>query len=123
MRTQMLKVMVMIIVVAVLGGCSMIEPMLECCLESQKIVAYYVEEPPSDADPADYLVNWVEYHPYAVRCIGWPDHPTEGKHIECIAIYDMDDPQEICAAREFLGVPLDEPVWTPEGQPIYPPCN
>ena len=78
-KTWTLKIMALIIVVVVFGGCAVVMPMMECCLDSQKIVAYYVEEPPPDADPADYLVNWIQYHPYAVRCIGWPDHPTEGK--------------------------------------------
>ena len=122
MKKQVLVVMALIFVVTMVG-CTSISPIMTCYLDAQKIVAYYSEEPPTGADPSEYLVNWVEYHPYGVRCVGWPDQPTKGKHLECFAIYDMKDPMEICAARETMGVPLSLPVWTPEGQAIYPPCE
>jgi len=121
MRKRMLMAAALILVV--LAGCSSVTPMMTCCLDAQKIVAFYSEEPPTGEEPGKYLVNWIEYHPYGQMCVGWPDQPTEGGHVECFAIYDMKDPMEICAAREIMGVPLSSPVWTPEGQAIYPPCD
>lgn len=121
MKTLMLKIMILLIALAAFGCAGGV--ITECCDESQRIIGYYVEQPPTGSDPADYLLNWVEYHPYGERCVGWPDQSTDGEYEECIAIYDMNDPQEICAAREFLGVPSDLPVWTPTGDAIYPPCE
>ena len=45
MKRCMLMAVVLILVA--LAGCSSVTPMMTCCLDAQKIVAFYSEEPPT----------------------------------------------------------------------------
>lgn len=108
-----MKLIVVCVLALSCSACSVVKPMLACCMQAPVMVAAYPNED-CTGEP-----SCIEVHDGIPYMSG--DEVT-GKCLRCVPIHKgWTDPDEWIAARIALRIPIDLCLTSPAGNVICPP--